>query len=69
MHDISLRFNEFYEHCPVISTVESSSATSDDDPDADTARVDHGRLALCIATARVMKKTFHLLGLETLLKV
>ena len=48
--DLATDFTAFYEHCPVLK--------------ADTDQLRMSRLALCDATARVIEKALHLLGID-----
>lgn len=50
IYDLSQKFNQFYEQCPV-NTAESSELRA-------------SRLALCALTARILKLSLSLLGIE-----
>lgn len=55
IYDLSQKFNQFYESCPV------NNAESED--------VRKSRLALCLLTARVLRLSLNLLGIEVLEKM
>ena len=52
MYDLSQKFNQFYEACPVMNA-----------PEAD---VRASRLALCLLTARILRLSLNLLGIRVL---
>lgn len=52
MYDLSQKFNQFYEACPVMNA-----------PEADVRR---SRIALCLLTARILRLSLYLLGIRVL---
>lgn len=52
MYDLSQKFNQFYEACPVMNA-----------PEADVRR---SRIALCLLTARILRLSLNLLGISVL---
>eukprot|EP01027_Heterolobosea_sp_BB2_P001288 GEZU01001974.1.p2 GENE.GEZU01001974.1~~GEZU01001974.1.p2 ORF type:complete len:145 (+),score=41.93 GEZU01001974.1:301-735(+) len=54
LYDLSVKFNEFFHQCRVIGSGEP---------------IETSRLLLCMSTAMIMRKCFHLLGMKPLTRI
>jgi len=54
MYEVACTFTEFYDVCYCVEK----------DSSGNIVKVDHGRLALCEVTAKVLAKCFEILGLK-----
>ena len=60
MYELSSAFTEFYDNCYCIEK---------DRKTGEILKINKSRLILCEATALIMEKSFHILGIETVAKM
>lgn len=60
MYELSSTFTEFYDNCYCIEK---------DRKTGEILKINKSRLILCEATALIMEKSFHILGIETVAKM